>query len=245
MKDLFENIKNSETKVENNVLIINCNNIDYKTVRILNSRKGKNILLVDKNCVLKNTTIDFRSEKSVAYIKTNSCRANILIGYGSCVYIGAHTTFTATCSMMAAEEKDIYIGFHCMIAENVSISNTDGHPIYNYNGDRINHGADIWIGEHVWLGRGTDIMKGANINTGSIIGARSVVVKQTIPPFSTAVGVPAKVLKQEVLFERVTTVTKPAHELSLGTNKDDFKVLNKDDYLSIKDLKELFSLFKF
>ncbi len=53
----------------------------------------------------------------------------------------------------------------------------------------------ITIGDDVWIGGGVHINAGVTIGRGSVIGAGAVVTKD-IPPFSVAVGVPAKVVKR-------------------------------------------------
>ncbi|MCP9456351.1 MAG: acyltransferase [Nitrospira sp.] len=53
----------------------------------------------------------------------------------------------------------------------------------------------IKIGSDVWIGSGSKVLDGVTIGDGSVIGAGSVVTK-SIPPFSVAVGVPARVIKQ-------------------------------------------------
>lgn len=52
----------------------------------------------------------------------------------------------------------------------------------------------IVIEDDVWIGRRAVIMGGVTIGKGSTIGANAVVTKD-IPPYSLAVGVPAKVKK--------------------------------------------------
>lgn len=52
----------------------------------------------------------------------------------------------------------------------------------------------IIIGNDVWLGRRVIILPGVTIGDGAVIGAGSVVSKN-IPPFSIAVGNPAKIIK--------------------------------------------------
>jgi acetyltransferase-like isoleucine patch superfamily enzyme len=53
----------------------------------------------------------------------------------------------------------------------------------------------VIIEENVWIGEMVCIMPGVTIGRGSIIGANAVVTK-SIPPYSIAAGVPAKVIKQ-------------------------------------------------
>lgn len=53
----------------------------------------------------------------------------------------------------------------------------------------------VVIGDNVWIGDNSIILPGVEIGKGSIIGANSVVTK-SIPAYSIAVGIPAKVVKQ-------------------------------------------------
>jgi lipopolysaccharide O-acetyltransferase len=53
----------------------------------------------------------------------------------------------------------------------------------------------VVIGDNVWLGESVCVLPGVTIGEGCVIGALSVVSKN-IPPFSIAVGNPAKVVKK-------------------------------------------------
>lgn len=53
---------------------------------------------------------------------------------------------------------------------------------------------DVTIEDGCWIGQRCCIMPGTNIGKHSIIGTNSVVTKN-IPPYSIAVGSPAKVVK--------------------------------------------------
>lgn len=53
----------------------------------------------------------------------------------------------------------------------------------------------VRIGRNVWIGEKASIMPGVTIGEGAIIGANSVVTSD-IPPYSIAVGAPAKVVKR-------------------------------------------------
>lgn len=171
----------------------------------IRSTGGNNILVLPRNSVIGKIHVDFRSTNSCAFIEFEATRANILMGYGCVMYIGSGATFTNSTNFTLAEEKDIFIGPNCMFAENIFASNTDGHPIFSQDGERINHGRSILIGEHVWAGRGSEILKGSVVHSGSVIGARSL-VSGTIPPNSICIGSPARVIRTDIHFGRVTTV---------------------------------------
>lgn len=53
----------------------------------------------------------------------------------------------------------------------------------------------IHIGNDVWLGAGVRVLDGIVIGDGCVVGAGSVVTK-SLPPYSVAVGVPAKWVKE-------------------------------------------------
>jgi acetyltransferase-like isoleucine patch superfamily enzyme len=56
----------------------------------------------------------------------------------------------------------------------------------------------IIIKDDVWIGTGCSILDGVTIGNGCIIGAGSV-VNRSIPDFSVAAGVPAKIIKKRGL----------------------------------------------
>lgn len=55
----------------------------------------------------------------------------------------------------------------------------------------------VRVGEDVWVGEKVSILRGADIGSGSVIGSQTV-VKGHIPPFSVAVGAPARVVRSRL-----------------------------------------------
>jgi acetyltransferase-like isoleucine patch superfamily enzyme len=91
----------------------------------------------------------------------------------------------------------IKIGRDCMIANNSSI-HANNHNFGDINKPISKQGLTckgIVIEDNCWLGAGVRVLDGVTIGKGSVIGAGAVVTRD-IPPYSVAVGVPAKVVKQ-------------------------------------------------
>lgn len=110
--------------------------------------------------------------------------------------IGKHVRITARCRITCA--GNISIGNDSLFAPDVFI--TDHNHGMNpelkggYSPQDITI-KDVTIGEGVWLGQRVCVLPGVTIGDHSIIGANSVVTKN-IPPYSIAVGSPARVIKQ-------------------------------------------------
>ena len=93
-------------------------------------------------------------------------------------------------------EKGVHIASSCRIVDN------DGHPR-----DAALRAADapppadevkpVRICKYAWIGHGCYIMKGVTIGENAIIGVASVVVTD-IPPYSVAMGNPARVVVKDI-----------------------------------------------
>lgn len=88
---------------------------------------------------------------------------------------------------------DTGIGGHCLIFTHGAWLNVlDGYPV-TYE--------PVTLGKSVWLPWRVFLMPGTTIGDGSVIGANSL-VSGTIPPYSLAVGSPAKVIRSAPDFPR-------------------------------------------
>ena len=105
------------------------------------------------------------------------------------VYIGTGTTLFG--------HNGLEIGEFSLIAQNVTctpyshIFTDPNSTIYGQGG----HSKKVTIGPDAYIGMGVDIMYSGDVGKGSVVGSGSVVVKP-IPPYSVAVGNPAKVIKE-------------------------------------------------
>ncbi|MBI4779691.1 MAG: acyltransferase [Oscillatoriophycideae cyanobacterium NC_groundwater_1537_Pr4_S-0.65um_50_18] len=92
---------------------------------------------------------------------------------------------------------NIIIGKDCMIASSSGIyanNHVFDDPTRPINQQGLTH-KGIVIEDDCWLGSGVRVLDGVIIGRGSVIGAGAVVTKK-IPPYSVAVGVPAKVVSK-------------------------------------------------
>jgi len=103
---------------------------------------------------------------------------------------------------IAAGEK-VVIGNDVLIASRVFISDLNhgsysgeeqDSPLTKPN-ERLLFTKPVHIKDNVWIGENVCILPGVTIGRGCVIGSMSVVTK-SIPDYSIAVGIPAKVVKQ-------------------------------------------------
>jgi acetyltransferase-like isoleucine patch superfamily enzyme len=87
----------------------------------------------------------------------------------------------------------VRISAHVVIVPMNHIYKNREIPIYMQGETR----KGIKIEDDVWIGAGAKILDGVKIGTGSVIGAGAVVTKD-IPPYSVAVGIPARVIKKRL-----------------------------------------------
>lgn len=92
----------------------------------------------------------------------------------------------------------VEIGTDFTCGRDVVIRSFDGHNILR-EGYKVSE--PIKIGNHVWVGQGATILKGVTIGDGAIIASGAVVTKD-VPGHCIVAGVPAKVIEENILWEK-------------------------------------------
>ncbi len=139
--------------------------------------------------ILRDVRLEIRASNSCISIGNGTCLdrgvdirtagSDCLIEIGRYSFLGAYVCM--------AGPGHIKIGSNCQIASLSGIY-ANNHREYGLSREGIE------IQDDCWIGSGVRILDGVTIGKGSVIGAGAVVTKN-IPPYSIAVGVPAKVIK--------------------------------------------------
>lgn len=112
--------------------------------------------------------------------------------------MGKGSSMAQNCTV-SGESVGVFIGKDVMVAPNV-VMVAFNHGFENIDLSMVNQTqteAAIYIENNVWIAANCTIGKGVRIGEGSIIAANSFVNK-SIPPFSIAGGVPAKIIKSRI-----------------------------------------------
>lgn len=183
--------------------------------------RGKgNKLIIGENVKLRDTYIRFDAHNAIIVIGSGvHYRGSIRAGIACEVNLGDGLTVTEKCYISCAERTQIIVGKDCMFASFNQLRTDDAHPIFDlYTKKRINVSKSIMIGNHVWLGYESVVLGGTEIGSGSVVGMRSL-LKNTFPTHSLITGIPAKVVKDNIAWERTHVNLLPPFEFDSPVNE--------------------------
>ncbi len=118
---------------------------------------------------------------------TGGVNGRISIGEGSLLNI----------AVQVAALETVAIGAHCMFANGCLITDADhafDDPRRPVPWQGFTSKGPTRIGDNVWCGANVVITSGVTVGERCVIGANSVVTED-LPPFSVAVGAPARVIR--------------------------------------------------
>jgi acetyltransferase-like isoleucine patch superfamily enzyme len=158
----------------------------------------QHISLGDNVCIRDHCTLIARSERGI----TLGDAVNLMYGVyldtetpDGYIELGARVYLGTGCCLHG--HKGLEIGEDTLCAQNVTITpfshqfEDPATPIIKQGGTT----RKVSIGRDCYLGMCVCVLYSADIGDGSVVGSGSVVVK-TLPPYSVAVGVPAKIIRR-------------------------------------------------
>ena len=194
----------------NNIFLIK--NGKYKKVRRIKGLKvhfgnSNNNLYIELPMIkFENSIIEMRGNshieiKSSSYKMTN---VSIVSSKGNKIIIGNNFSM-GDGVIMADADSNIIIGNDCMFSDEIYIRPHDGHCIYDINTkELLNDNKDIIIGNHVWVSNRCTILKGAKVGNNCVVGNSSLVNKKIEKNNCIIAGIPAKVVKENISWDRKT-----------------------------------------
>lgn len=123
------------------------------------------------------------------------------VDYGGNIRLGFR--FYANFNLTILDCAIVTIGDRVMFGPNVSLLSATHETDVQSRRDFIEYAKPITIGDDCWIGGHVVVLPGVTIGEGCTIGAGAVVTKD-IPPWSVALGTPAKVVKKVTPLEAET-----------------------------------------
>lgn len=163
--------------------------VGYNTVGTIDSRRDKSILQIYKGGKL------ICSGKTVRF----GAGSNISIGENGCIKCIGEFNVSARSTFIV--HRMLNIGNNVLISWDCLFMDTDFHKITSV-GNIINAPEEITVGDNVWIGCRCTVLKGAVISSGSIIAAGSLINKKFFTENVILAGVPAKIVKHNIVWER-------------------------------------------
>jgi len=120
----------------------------------------------------------------------------ITVGKNATLEIGNDVFINSNSTLLCLEK--IRIGAGSMISWNVEIMDSDIHTLLV---DDSVVSKPIEIGSNVWIGNRAMILKGVKIGNGAVVAAGAVVTRD-IPDNCLVTGVPARIVKENVKWEK-------------------------------------------
>lgn len=109
--------------------------------------------------------------------------------------------------------RRLEIGDYCMTGPDVHFLGSDHgihDPLRPYLANAVTIDGTVKIGANCWFGSSVIVLNNLEIGHGCVVGAGAIVAR-SLPPFSLAVGNPARVIKR---FDFTTSSWRPEVELS-------------------------------
>ena len=136
-------------------------------------------------------TVSFGGKASIGHGSKLSVRGNLSLGAG----------FNMTAESTIVCAKEIRFGDDCLLAWDILVMDTDEHPLYNKENERINPDKAILVGNHVWMGCKCVLLKGAEVPDNTVVAAGTLLKSSFTGENQVLGGTPPSVLKRDIRWE--------------------------------------------
>ena len=136
-------------------------------------------------------TVNFGGKASIGHGSKLSVRGDLTLGAG----------FNMTAESTIVCAKEIRFGNDCLLSWDILVMDTDEHPLYNKENERINPDKAILVGDHVWIGCKCTLLKGAEVPSHTVLAAGTLLTSAFAGEQQVIGGNPPSILKRDVHWE--------------------------------------------
>ena len=156
-----------------------------------------------------------------------------VMGEGNAFVLAQHATTWGSNFTLGGKGRLMALGEHAMLAIQTAVLNHDLHPMFFLSEPTqvINPPRDQLLFPHVWLARQVQVVK-ADMGYGAIAGTMSL-VNRDVHPCTLVGGIPARVLRTGVSFDRSLSQCQPETLARLKQYKAAFSGLFPDTPLAL------------
>ena len=135
--------------------------------------------------------VSFGGKASIGHGSKISVRGDLKLGDG----------FNMTAESTIVCAKEIRFGRDCLLSWDILVMDTDEHPLYNKENERINPDKAILAGDHVWIGCKCVLLKGAEVPSNTVVAAGTLLTSSITGEHQVIGGNPPTVLKHDIRWE--------------------------------------------
>lgn len=136
-------------------------------------------------------TVSFGGKVSIGHGSKISVRGNLCLGDG----------FNMTAESTIVCAKEIRFGRDCLLSWDILVMDTDEHPLFNKDNERINPDKSILVGDHVWIGCKCVLLKGAEVPNNTVVAACTLLTSSFTGEHQVIGGNPPTALKHDIRWE--------------------------------------------
>ena len=136
-------------------------------------------------------TVCFGGKASIGHGSKLSVRGDLKLGAG----------FNMTAESTIVCAKEITFGDDSLLAWDVLVMDTDEHPLFDKENERINPDKPIVVGNHVWIGCKCVLLKGAEVPNDTVLAAGTLLKSAFAGENQVIGGNPPSILKRDVRWE--------------------------------------------
>lgn len=135
--------------------------------------------------------VDFKGKASIGHGSKISVRGKLTLG----------DKFNITAESTVVCAREITFGDDCLVSWDVLVMDSDEHPVYNKEGERINEDRPIVVGNHVWIGCKCMLLKGAEVPNDTVLAAGTLLKSGFAGEYQVIGGNPPSILKRDIRWE--------------------------------------------